>query len=229
MIRIAGVSRRFPGGVSALEAIDLVIEPGAFLVLLGPSGCGKSTLLRLLAGLDTPTQGHIEAPADIGMVFQEPTLLPWATALENAALPLRLRGEPAEAAAGALGAAGLAGFESARPATLSGGMKMRVALARALVRRPALLLLDEPFAALDEFTRHALQDQLRTLAAEAGCTCVFVTHSLYEAGWLATRVAVMTPRPGRIAHLLELGPPPADRLSDIYADRVRRIGHAIAG
>jgi NitT/TauT family transport system ATP-binding protein len=206
MLKLNALSRRFPNGTLALDHIDLTLQPGEFLVLLGPSGCGKSTLLRLIAGLDQPSEGALTwdgpppSPGQIGFVFQDPVLMPWASALENVSLPQRLRrrADPAVARA-ALARVGLAGFEAARPRELSGGMRMRVSIARALVSRPRLLLMDEPFAALDEFTRHRLQDELAGLVDSIGCTTVFVTHSLYEAAYLASRVVVMSPRPGRIA------------------------------
>ena len=233
MLTLNDVGRRFAGGTVALEGITLRIAAGDFLVLLGPSGCGKSTLLRLIAGLDRPDTGGIAwdagkpPPGAIGFVFQDATLLPWASAAANVALPLRLRGETDLGRAHeALRQVGLEGFEAARPAALSGGMRMRVSIARALVMRPQLLLMDEPFAALDEPTRHGLQARLRDLAHAAGCTVVFVTHSLYEAAYLARRVAVLTPRPGRLAHLLELGEPPAARLDEDYMERLRTIAEA---
>jgi NitT/TauT family transport system ATP-binding protein len=208
LLAIQHVGRRFPGGVEALRDVSMEVTQGDFIALLGPSGCGKSTLLRLIAGLDPPDSGRIlrdeaASPADIGFVFQDATLLPWATAEENVWLPLRLRGVDRRSAAAPVGAAlarvGLANFGGARPRELSGGMRMRVSIARALVGRPRLLLMDEPFAALDEFTRHGLQADLRSLWTELGCTIVFVTHSIYEAAFLARRIVLMTPRPGRIA------------------------------
>jgi len=208
VLRIGHVSRRFSGGIQALEDVSLTIAPGDFVALLGPSGCGKSTLLRLIAGLDQPDAGRITweqppAPGEIGFVFQDATLLPWASAADNVFLPLRLRGRTRAAAQAdvhaALAHVGLAGFEAALPRELSGGMRMRVSIARALVTRPRVLLMDEPFAALDEFTRHKLQTDLLALWRELGCTIVFVTHSIYEAAYLARRVVMMTPRPGRIA------------------------------
>ena len=211
------------------------------MALLGPSGCGKSTLLRLIAGLDRPDTGslHWEAgapprPGDIGYVFQDATLLPWATAAENVWLPLRLRGVTRAAAAPDIAAAldrvGLRGFEEARPAQLSGGMRMRVSIARALVTRPRLLLMDEPFAALDEFTRHRLQDDLLTLWRDIGCTVVFVTHSIYEAAFLARRIVLMTPRPGRIDQEIDSTLPRGaeTRLDPAYAALVSRISRAMA-
>jgi NitT/TauT family transport system ATP-binding protein len=206
VIEIEGVSKRFPNGTLALETVSTGIAAGEFVALLGPSGCGKSTLLRLLAGLETPSQGAIEfaegrpKPGGIGFVFQDATLMPWATAAQNVALPLRLQGRPDQVAVkAALAQVGLAEFANAKPAALSGGMKMRVSIARALVSQPHFLLMDEPFAALDEFTRHRLQEDLRDLWQRTRPTIVFVTHSIYEAAYLATRVIVMSPRPGRIA------------------------------
>ena len=210
MISLHAVSKQFPNGTHALEGITANIEAGEFLALLGPSGCGKSTLLRLLAGLDAPSSGqiawhaaHQPGPGDIGYVFQDATLLPWASAAENVYLPLRLRGrgraESAAHVSATLARVGLAEFAGTRPKALSGGMKMRVSIARALVCDPMLLLMDEPFAALDEFTRHRLQDDLHRLWRESGKTIIFVTHSIYEAAYLASRILVMSPRPGRIA------------------------------
>ena len=233
MLTLDRVGRRFPNGTVALEGVSLRIEAGEFVALLGPSGCGKSTLLRLVAGLDQPDSGEVRwdggrkpAPGEIAYVFQDATLMPWASALDNARLPLRLRGRPGHVEArGALARVGLGGFESARPAQLSGGMRMRVSLARALVSRPALMLLDEPFAALDAFTREALQDELRGLFAQAGAAALFVTHSIHEAAYLAGRIVLMTARPGRI--LAEIASPlPAEgdrRLDPSYAGLVADI------
>jgi NitT/TauT family transport system ATP-binding protein len=237
MLSLHHLSRRFPSGTFALDDVSLTIEPGSFLALLGPSGCGKSTLLRLIAGLDRPDDGEIAwnagaapVPGRIGMVFQEPVLLPWASARANAALPLRLRGTSAAAAdataAQALGELGLAEFLDAKPRALSGGMRMRVALARALSTAPELLLLDEPFAALDEPTRHRLQEELRRLHRSRGCTIVLVTHSIYEAAFVATSVAVMTPRPGRIAHVFHM-PAHEGRLDPAYQQAVADVTRAM--
>ncbi|HTC12389.1 MAG TPA: ABC transporter ATP-binding protein [Acetobacteraceae bacterium] len=240
MLRIDAVGRRFAGGVEALRDVSLRIDAGDFVALLGPSGCGKSTLLRLIARLDQPDsgalrwqEGHAPGVGDVGFVFQDATLLPWASAADNVRLPLRLRGVAGadDAVRAALARVGLEGFETARPAQLSGGMRMRVSIARALVTRPRLLLMDEPFAALDEFTRHRLQEDLLRLWRELGCTVVFVTHSIYEAAFLARRVVLMTPRPGRIA--TELGSPLGDgterRLDPAYAALVARITHEMTG
>lgn len=236
MLELAGVGKRFASGVQALDGIDLTLTAGEFLVLLGPSGCGKSTLLRIVAGLDAPSagtrgwSGEPPTPGQIGYVFQDPTLMPWATALGNVMLPLRLRGVPeAEALArAALAEVGLAESAGARPHTLSGGMRMRVSIARALVSRPRLLLMDEPFAALDEFTRHRLQDVCLALTAALGCTTVFVTHSLYEAAYLASRVALMTARPGRIVAMLP-GAAPGERARGgaAFDARVAALSHAV--
>ncbi len=236
MLTLFNVTRTFPGGTTALDGIDLTVKRGEFLVLLGPSGCGKSTLLRLIAGLEAPTAGEIAwtrgkpHPGELGYVFQDPVLMPWASALENVALPLRLRGYGSEAgplAEAALAQVGLEGFAAARPRTLSGGMRMRVSIARALVSRPLLLLMDEPFAALDEFTRHKLQDQCLALTGELGCTTVFVTHSLYEAAYLATRVVVLSPRPGRIAAELAGATGARSREGSAFTARVAALTHAV--
>jgi NitT/TauT family transport system ATP-binding protein len=203
-VRARGVHRVFAGGVTAVAGVDLEVEPGAFVALLGPSGCGKSTLLRLIAGLDRPDAGEViaDAGADIAFVFQDAHLLPWRTVLANVALPLELRGVPAaerlDAARAAIAEVGLADAADRRPAELSGGMRMRVSLARALVTRPRLLLLDEPFAALDELTRQRLDDQLRALWLSMGMTVLFVTHSITEAAYLADRAIVFSSRPARI-------------------------------
>ncbi len=234
MLDLLGVGRRFANGTQALSGVSLRIEAGEVLALLGPSGCGKSTLLRLIAGLDRPDEGRlawdsaVPAPGEIGFVFQDPILLPWATAAANVALPLRLRGRPnAAAVAAALSRVGLDGVADARPRQLSGGMRMRVSLARALVTRPALLLLDEPFAALDEFTRHRLQDDLLRMGAELRPTVVFVTHSIYEAAYLARRIVVMSPRPGRIAaEITSSLPPGVGRLDPAYTALVAEITDA---
>jgi NitT/TauT family transport system ATP-binding protein len=235
MLTVSHVGRRFPGGVEALRDASLQVAESDFVALLGPSGCGKSTLLRLIAGLDQPDDGSLmwhggaPAPGDIGYVFQDATLLPWATAEDNVFLPLRLRGVSREAAmpdvAAALHRVGLAGFEKSRSRQLSGGMRMRVSIARALVTKPRILLMDEPFAALDEFTRHKLQADLLDVWREAGCTVVFVTHSIYEAAFLARRIVLMTPRPGRIAREIvsSLTPGPDTRLDPAYAALVADI------
>jgi NitT/TauT family transport system ATP-binding protein len=193
--------------------MSLVVEPGEFVSLLGPSGCGKSTALRIIAGLGGISSGAIDWPSsrinsrglpegDISFVFQEPTLLPWQTVFGNVYLPLRLRGMPQAAARPqireALVTVGLGEFENAYPRELSGGMKMRVSIARALVTKPKLLLMDEPFAALDEITRQKLNDDVLKLWKSSGIGVIFVTHSVFESAYLSTRVVVMKARPGRV-------------------------------
>jgi NitT/TauT family transport system ATP-binding protein len=201
LLALRGVGMRFPNGTRALERFDLEVARGEFLSLLGPSGCGKSTVLRLVAGLAAPTEGEVGRPSGVrvGVVFQEPTLMPWASAFDNVRLPLRLAGRSAaevrDEVMAVLARVGLADFAHAYPRELSGGMRMRVSIARALVTRPGLLLLDEPFAALDEITRGRLDDDLLGLWREHGLTVVFVTHSVYEAVYLSTRVAVLAGGP----------------------------------
>ena len=239
MLSISHVARRFPGGVEALRDTSLRVSEADFVALVGPSGCGKSTLLRLIAGLDQPDDGRLTwdggppAPGDIGYVFQDATLLPWATAEDNVFLPLRLRGMARDIAMPEVHAilhhVGLEGFEKARPRALSGGMRMRVSIARALVTKPRLLLMDEPFAALDEFTRHKLQADLLDVWRGAGCTVMFVTHSIYEAAFLARRIVLMTPRPGRIDREIASGlkPGPETRLDPAYAALVAEIARGM--
>jgi NitT/TauT family transport system ATP-binding protein len=208
VVALRGIGKRFAGGLAALEGIDLDVGRGEFLSLLGPSGCGKTTLLRIVAGLAEPSAGERRLALTggrgrIGFVFQDPTLMPWATVLDNVLLPFRLARRVGKAererAAAEIAAVGLAGFEQSHPRQLSGGMRMRVSIARALVTDPELLLLDEPFAALDEITRMALNDDLLRLWQRSRPTVIFVTHSVFESVYLSTRIAVMTPRPGRIA------------------------------
>jgi len=240
VLTVRTVGRRFPGGVEALRDVSLRLRAGDFVALLGPSGCGKSTLLRLIAGLDRQDSGtldwdagHAPTPGEIGFVFQDATLLPWASAEDNVFLPLRLRNVPRAQAIpevrAALDRVGLSGFEAARPRQLSGGMRMRVSIARALVTRPRLLLMDEPFAALDEFTRHRLQADLLALWQSTGCTVLFVTHSIYEAAFLARRIALMTPRPGHIEREMvsPLRPEPQTRLDPAYAALVAKISQVM--
>jgi NitT/TauT family transport system ATP-binding protein len=220
LVNVRGVSKIFANGIRALDGASLEVETGEFLSVLGPSGCGKSTLLRLIAGLAQSSGGTIDWPGgkpDLGFVFQEPTLMPWATALANVALPLRLRGvargEREARAAAALGNVGLAGFERAWPRELSGGMKMRVSIARALVTAPKLLLMDEPFAALDEITRRRLNTDLLDLWQRTRFTAVFVTHSVFESVFLSQRIAVMSARPGRVRSEVVI-PAPDPRTAD---------------
>jgi NitT/TauT family transport system ATP-binding protein len=233
-----GVVRSFANGVTALGPIDLDIREGEFLSLLGPSGCGKSTALRVIAGLLVPTAGAISWPhgkSRIGFVFQDPTLMPWATARDNIRLPLDLarvpRAESDRRAQAALARVGLAGFEGAYPRELSGGMRMRVSIARALVAKPEILLMDEPFAALDEMTRQELNDDLLRLWRDDGLTVVFVTHSVAESTYLSTRTVVLTPRPGRIAADIPMArapePDPSYRFTPAFAADAGRVSAAL--
>ena len=211
-VRLRAVTKTYDNGVTALGPLDLDVAKGEFVSLLGPSGCGKSTALRLIAGLSVPGEGtvivsHRANRADgrhpIGFVFQEPTLMPWASVRDNVRLPLKLSHAPTAAADrrvdDALAQVGLAEFADAYPRELSGGMKMRVSLARALVTDPDILLLDEPFAALDEITRFRLNNDLLDLWRKLHKTVIFVTHSVFESVYLSQRVIVMTGRPGRLA------------------------------
>jgi len=240
--RLQQVDKVYANGVVALRGLDLDVGEGEFLSLLGPSGCGKSTVLRLVAGLGEVSGGRIEwsggngRPGDIGFVFQEPTLMPWATVWKNVLLPLKLRGVPLEEAEArgreAIGMVGLDGFEHAYPRELSGGMKMRVSIARALVTHPRVLLMDEPFASLDEITRFKLDNDLLALWARQRWTVVFVTHSVYESVYLSTRIAVMTARPGRTASEVAIdAPAPRDesfRTSPLYNEYCRSVSARLA-
>jgi NitT/TauT family transport system ATP-binding protein len=231
---LANISKTYGNGTVAIERLDLEVADGEFLSLVGPSGCGKSTALRIMAGLLTPDTGTVAFPGGkphVAFVFQEPTLMPWASALGNARLPLDLQGmnasEANDRAARALKRVGLSGAEQAYPRELSGGMKMRVSIARALAVGPKLLLMDEPFAALDEFTRQALNDDLLKLWAEDELTVIFVTHSVYESTYLSSRVLAMTPRPARVAADFALSAPrgrdPDYRLTPEFAANAGRI------
>jgi NitT/TauT family transport system ATP-binding protein len=231
LLSVDHVGKRFDNGTEALSGLSFQIRNGEFVSLLGPSGCGKSTALRLIAGLIAPDNGAIAwtgVRPEMGFVFQEPTLMPWADARANARLPLDLKGvtrtEATARAQDALTRLGLKDFTTAYPRELSGGMKMRVSIARALAAKPKLLLMDEPFAALDEPTRQALNDDLLRLAREDRMTVIFVTHSVTEASYLSDRVLVMTPRPGRIKAEIALPPGPRDRLS---ADNQKRVAQAM--
>jgi NitT/TauT family transport system ATP-binding protein len=244
LVSLRGVAKRYANGTLAVTGVDLDLRAGEFVSLLGPSGCGKSTVLRLIAGLGDASAGRIDWPAaeqdwrgrpvrDVGFVFQDATLMPWATALRNVMLPLRLRkvptGQAAARATAALSAVGLEGFLDAYPRELSGGMKMRVSIARALVTEPKILLLDEPFAALDEITRQKLNDDLLALWAEKGFTVVFVTHSVFESVYLSQRIVVMAARPGRVIASLEVGGPvPRDASFRTTADYVAACKHVSA-
>ncbi len=237
VVTCRNISKRFANGTLALGDVSLDVFEHQFLSLLGPSGCGKSTLLRLIAGLSEPSGGTIawQGHPALSFVFQEPTLMPWATALANVMLPLRLAGvgreERRERAAKALAQVGLAGFEKAYPRELSGGMKMRVSIARALVTRPKVLLMDEPFAALDEITRFKLNNDLLELWRRDGFTVIFVTHSVFESAFLSQRIAVMAARPGRVIEEIDIDAPyprtPEYRTSAQNNDYCRRASAAL--
>ncbi len=201
--RFTDVSMVFADGTNALDGVSLDVCRGELVALVGPSGCGKSTMLRLLAGFEQPTTGTVATNGDaLGYVFQDPTLLPWRSVLDNVRLPALLakrpRAEAAEAARAAIRRVGLAGFEDHMPAQLSGGMRMRASIARALTLQPKLFLFDEPFGALDEITRERLNEELSSLFVLDPFAGLFVTHSVPEAVYLATRVVVLSARPGRI-------------------------------
>ncbi len=238
------MGKTYANGVVALDRLDLDVWPGEFVSLLGPSGCGKSTALRIIAGLSEPVGGTVtwprpalsESAREIGFVFQEPTLMPWATVAANVRLPLDLQridsGTAVSRVDAALARVGLADFAGVYPRELSGGMRMRASIARALVTEPALLLMDEPFAALDEITRFKLNDDLLSLWASLRKTVVFVTHSVFESVYLSSRIVVMTPRPGRVFTELAIDAPyPRDqrfRTSPEYGALCRRVSEALA-
>ena len=244
IIHMDRVSRRFGKDVLAVDNMSVAISEGEFVSFLGPSGCGKSTALKMIAGLlpvsagvisITPPKGKSEQ--DLAFVFQEPTLMPWATVFDNVFLPLRLarvsRSSAAPRVAAALADVGLSRFSNSYPRELSGGMKMRVSIARAMVTRPRIMLMDEPFAALDEMTRGKLNNDVVRLAKERGLTVVFVTHSVFEAVYLSTRVIVMAARPGRVAADLSLETPwPRNedwRTSPEFSAEARRVSETLKG
>src|SRR6266403_5936275 len=244
-VSLRGVTKVYDNGVNALGPLDLDVRQGEFVSLLGPSGCGKSTALRLIAGLNAPTSGSVRvsrgvgqsrAGHSIGFVFQEPTLMPWTSVRENVRLPLKLAQAPATEASARIAEAlmqmGLTEFAEAFSRELSGGMKMRVSLARALVTDPDILLMDEPFAALDEITRFRLNNDLLALWRNLHKTVIFVTHSVFESVYLSQRVIVMTSRPGRLtAEVCIDAPEPRGedfRTSADYAAYCRKVSHALA-
>jgi NitT/TauT family transport system ATP-binding protein len=245
-LRLDGIGKTFASGTVALAGVELTIRPGEFVSLLGPSGCGKSTLLKLIAGLAAPSSGTIDWPQSaytvegrpepaLSFVFQEPTMLPWRTAAQNVQLPLLLAGvdrrEAAHRVREALALVGLSAFADLHPRQLSGGMKMRVSIARALVTLPSILLMDEPFAALDEITRGRLNDDLLALFARQKLTVIFVTHSVYESVYLSTRIVVISARPGRVTAdiPIEVGFPRTEefRTSASYNERCRLVSAAL--
>jgi NitT/TauT family transport system ATP-binding protein len=240
VLQMQGIAKVFGGTVTALRDMTLAVNEGEFLSLLGPSGCGKSTALRLIAGLLQPTAGRIlweggRSRDDLGVVFQEPTLMPWATVAQNVFLPFRLRGQSYAAVKDRieeiLALVGLETFADSYPRSLSGGMKMRVSIARAMVTHPRLILMDEPFAALDEITRQKLNGDLLALKERIGCTVIFVTHSVFESVFLSDRIVVMAARPGRVVEELTVDARyPRDlgfRTSQTYADQARATSEAL--
>jgi len=246
LVRLQGVEKRFANGTLALRGLDLSLVAGSFVSLLGPSGCGKSTALRLIAGLSMPSAGQVAwcteaaggaagAAPPLSFVFQEPTLMPWRTVAANVRLPLQLAGMAKAHAMPrvmqALDRVGLAGYAHFYPRQLSGGMKMRVSIARALVTRPALLLMDEPFAALDEITRARLNDDVLALYARESLTVAFVTHSVFESVFLSSRILVMAARPGRVVADISIDAPyPRDdafRHSDVFLRYCRVVSTAL--
>ena len=242
ILHMREVDKTFGGQVVALRRMSLQVNQGDFISLLGPSGCGKSTALRLIAGLMPPTLGRIEweegeQAGDIGVVFQEPTLMPWATVEKNVYLPFRLRGQSLRSVRDriheVLALVGLENFADSYPRELSGGMKMRVSIARAIATNPRLILMDEPFAALDEITRQKLNDDLLALKASTGATVIFVTHSVFESVFLSDRILVMAARPGRVISEIEVTAPyPRGlewRTSPRYGEVARETSDALNG
>ena len=243
-VQLRNVTKVYDNGVVALGPLDISVRSGEFVSLLGPSGCGKSTALKLIAGLSTPTAGSVRVASrgdrdrsrhDVGFVFQEPTLMPWTTVRRNVQLPLDLAHvaqRDAESRVNeTLAQVGLTEFADVYPHELSGGMKMRVSLARALVTNPDILLMDEPFAALDEITRFRLNNDLLALWRNLHKTVIFVTHSVFESVYLSQRVLVMSQRPGRISaeFRIDAPEPRSDdfRMSDGYAAHCREVSKAL--
>jgi NitT/TauT family transport system ATP-binding protein len=248
VVELRAVAKTFPNGTRAVDPVDLAVGASEFVTVLGPSGCGKSTLLRMIAGLVAPSGGRIrwwgedfEAVGRPGrrlaMVFQDATLMPWSRVHSNVRLPLDLaradRPAADRAVADSLALVGLGQFARHYPRELSGGMQMRVSIARALVTRPDLLLMDEPFGALDEITRNRLDGEISALWREQSLTVAFVTHSIYEAVFLSTRVLVMSSRPGRIVREVAIDEPfprtDAFRVSQPFAAYCRTLSEALAG
>jgi NitT/TauT family transport system ATP-binding protein len=243
IVSLRNVAKTFDNGTAALDGLNLDVSAGEFVSLLGPSGCGKSTALRIIAGLSEASGGDVVSPSQqsdtaagqVGFVFQDPTLLPWASVADNVLLPFKLRAasddKPRASVAQALKRVGLADFADAFPRELSGGMRMRASIARALVTEPRLLLMDEPFAALDEITRFKLNNDLLALWQDMRGTVIFVTHSVFESVFLSQRILVMTPRPGRVFTEIDIHAPyPRDerfRTSAEYAGYCRLVSEAL--
>ena len=241
LVSFQNAGKIYNNGTVALAGLDLDVRTGEFLTLLGPSGCGKSTILRLIAGLDNLSSGALARNfshdrGKVGFVFQDPTLMPWASVFDNVYLPLRLRGfarnDASPAVDEALARVGLASSGRVFPRELSGGMRMRASIARALVLRPLVLLMDEPFAALDEITRFKLNDDLLALQGELGTTIVFVTHSVFESVYLSTRIAVIAVRGRTVAEIAIDAPSPRGkdfRTSSVYAHYCAQASRALQG
>lgn len=243
IVSLKQISKTFSNGTVALREMSLDINQGEFVTLLGPSGCGKSTVLRIVTSLTGPTTGRVDWPLEVSgqkehemsFVFQEPTLMPWATVFGNVWLPLRLKGiskrDAHDRVMEALDMVGLAGFAESYPRELSGGMKMRVSIARALVTKPKVLLMDEPFAALDEITRFKLNNDLLELWERFNWTVVFVTHSVFESVYLSNRIVVMAARPGRVVNDMRVDAPyprgDEFRTSATYGDYCRTVSDAL--
>jgi NitT/TauT family transport system ATP-binding protein len=237
LVSLRNVGKTFENGTVAVAGLDLDVVEGEFVSLLGPSGCGKSTALRLISGLSEASAGVVTSPGgNIGFVFQDPTLMPWTTVAENVMLPFKLKGaddtQSRAAVSAALARVALSEFADAYPRELSGGMRMRASIARALVTQPRLLLMDEPFAALDEITRFKLNNDLLALWQELRRTVIFVTHSVFESVFLSQRILVMTPRPGRVfAEIVIPASYPRDerfRTSAEYAGYCRQVSEALS-
>ena len=233
IVSLRNVGKTFESGTIALRGFNLDVRPGEFVSLLGPSGCGKSSALRIIAGLSAASEGTVDGPhGKLGFVFQDPTLMPWADVASNVRLPLKLSGaEEGAAVTQALERVGLAEFAKAYPRELSGGMRMRASIARALVTEPELLLMDEPFAALDEITRFKLNNDLLAVWQELRRTVIFVTHSVFESVYLSQRIVLMTSRPGRVFAEIPIDAPyPRDerfRTSADYAGYCRQVAEAL--
>lgn len=247
LLELKDVSKVYgSGAITAVKDVNLNVEKGEFISFVGPSGCGKSTVFKIIAGLSAPTTGkvtfsNLESPdalgkVNISYVFQDSTLLPWCSVIENVALPLKLmkvdKKERRERAENALKLVGLSDYKKALPRQLSGGMKMRVSIARALINKPSLLLMDEPFGALDEITRQSLQEELLSIwKNEKDMTILFVTHNVFEAAYLSTKVVTMSSRPGRISEQLNLPTSSAQnenfRSSDVFNKIVNKISQSL--
>ncbi|UUZ78950.1 ABC transporter ATP-binding protein [Paenibacillus sp. P26] len=247
LVRMKHLSKTYPNGTIALQDVNLDIREGEFLCFVGPSGCGKSTVFKLITGLSGPSSGELDImgmtpkearkESEIAFVFQDHTLLPWCSVLDNVTLPLSLRGgvpkrTQKEEAERVLELVGLKDYMKVLPRQLSGGMKMRVSIARALISRPKLLLMDEPFGALDEITRQTLQDELLNIwQQDKKMTVLFVTHNVFEAVFLSTRVIVMTPRPGKVSAAIDIPVPfPRDdhyRTTAEFGEWVRLVSGAL--